>query len=932
MTLSLPLLSGLLALPLVSAAPLTGINVGSADLPRVDGWVAWTGETPDIIGDILFAKTWDEFAGDVPGVGVDFSLNLHVPPAGSPPNPHAAAQLELSIPLFPDQDTDGTYYSSIPDRLARGAAGDYDVHWRRLAEKLVARGLADVWLRPGWEMNIPDPLTQGYDNGGWLIGNSSVAKHQDFAAYWRRFHDAMMSVPGADFQWTFCLLAGIETMASAQQVLDHAYPGDAYVDFISSDVYDGSNYARYFRGNWQRFGESWLDQVSMPERDDRTWDELGHGIRRDTGLSGNFVTEIPSLDRFRQFARERGKPFMISEWGLRQVDRALPSLDQPGDPIDGGNDNPEFVANVANWVEENDVFAVVYFDFYLARQNPLYGESRTNYVDSALMNDHWHELSPGGSLHPSSQPSPRAAATYLTAFHGAPASGIPTVWKPEGRKADAPLHELAADGLTWVETGGPQGAGWAPLAGGGESFESTGPGSLLERAPLAEGGGSTYLCTAELRAPVAGAWAGLRFGVGQDGSGGYAFEALCGDDGLPELWRLRRNGAAVWFSEREPLLSRLEGRDWRTEAIPMAVRVKPGPGGTSRIEMFFGADTAGHFNDPSPLAIPAEHRFGVVADRAGAAAAELACYEYLVEEDFEDGAAENFTDGGWVERRLHYRADPTAGEKQALAGSASDRAYRLRAKVGMTRPGRGGLTLLHDAAGDAYRVELVCVDLPEAKDMLAEIQLKRVGGDPATLASWAPTGAYFLGGFNDLEVAAEPTPAGDLRLSVRFNELDVIEVIEPDAGDRAGRFGPWAASESDVSIDDFAALPISEIVTGGESYELWAARKFGTESDPEIIGAESDPDGDGLSNADERLTGTDPLDGGSAWRIRPGPGGIWQAGTLPGRRYRWEASDTLEEMSWLPVGGWISGDGLPLDAPIVVDRARRFYRLAADWE
>lgn len=883
-----------------------------------------------MIGDILFARTWEEFTGTVPGVGVDFALNLHVPPPGSPPNPRAGIQMELSIPLFPNQDTDGTYFSSIPDRLERGANGQYDNHWRALAETLVARGLGDAWLRPGWEMNIPDPLTQGWDNGKWLIGNSSVAKHQAYAAYWRRFHDAMMSVEGADFKWTFCLLAGIETMESVQRVLDHAYPGDAHVDFISADFYDNSNHARYFRGNWQRFGESWTAQVSRPERDDRTWEELAHGIRRTTGKDGAFLAEIPSLDHYRQFARERGKPFMISEWGLTQKDRALPSLDQPDDPIDGGNDNPEFIARVADWARANDVFALVYFDFYLSRQNPLYGESRANYVDHALMDGYWNLPAADRTLHPSIYPSPRSAAAYLTAFHAPPAGGIPPAWQTEGRPLNVSVFELETDGLTVREIGGPAGPGWSREQGGIHLSGSSS--SLLDAAPLERAGTTTLLAKAGVRAAAAGAWAGLRFFVPGTGAGGYAFEARCGPDGLPDRWRLRRNGVTVWISERAPILSRLENKDWRAEILPMAARVRPGPAGSNRIEMFFGADTAGHFIDPAPLPAPVNHHFGVVADRAGVRANGLALHEFLAEEDFEDGEAENFTDGGWIERRLHYRADPTPVEKQALAGWVTDRHYRVRARVGLTTPGAAGLTLLSDAGGGGYRVEWVAEDRPDGKSMLQRVLLRRLGPATAELASWSPASPVFLGAFQDLEAAAEAAPGGDLRLTVKWNTQEIINVVEPGQGGRTGRAGPWAAANSNASFDEFALISLEANEPGGETFAAWAARRLPGVTDPLLAGSGGDPDGDGFSNALEHLAGTNPLDPSSFWQLRRGNDGLWRAATLPGRLYRWQTSTTLAPGNWEPLGGWFAGQGGITTPPPAAAADRRFFRLLAAWE
>ncbi|MBU4461106.1 MAG: hypothetical protein KJ579_11095, partial [Verrucomicrobia bacterium] len=69
-----------------------------------------------------------------------------------------ARRLVLSIPLLAGPvdgtgPTQGTKDVGRPVSLEKGAAGDYNRHFRDLAENLVRYGLADVILRPAWEFN-----------------------------------------------------------------------------------------------------------------------------------------------------------------------------------------------------------------------------------------------------------------------------------------------------------------------------------------------------------------------------------------------------------------------------------------------------------------------------------------------------------------------------------------------------------------------------------------------------------------------------------------------------------------------------------------------------------------------------------------------------------------------------------------------------------
>ncbi|PWS40071.1 glycosyl hydrolase family 26, partial [Streptomyces sp. ZEA17I] len=152
----------------------------------------------------------------------------------------------------------------VPDarvrRLLRaGAAGDFDQHFTRLAERLVSLGVPDTVIVLGWEMNGTTYTHRcGPDPASWK-------------RYWQRIVAAMREVPGQEFRFDFTPSRGLDAVPWTD-----CYPGDDVVDIIGMDSYD------------QPPGRTFDDQVNDP-----------YGLQKHV-----------------DFAAERGKPISFPEWGL----------------------------------------------------------------------------------------------------------------------------------------------------------------------------------------------------------------------------------------------------------------------------------------------------------------------------------------------------------------------------------------------------------------------------------------------------------------------------------------------------------------------------------------------------------------------------------------------------------------------------------------
>jgi Glycosyl hydrolase family 26 len=264
-----------------SAAGL-GVYRGAAAPQAVGDFGSWLGRRPEYALDYFPGDTWVQI--ETP----DWWLNSW---AGTP------YTVEYSVPIIPQSG--GT--------LQEGAAGEYNRHFQKLAQTLLAHGQQNAILRLGWEFN-----GSWYK---WFAGNDPAA----FAAYWRQIVTTMRGVaPGLRFDW--CPTLGLANMTRVG--LQAAYPGSAYVDYIGTDVYD----------------QAWGPNNSIISDPAVRWN--------------TYATQTNGLNWVASFAASEGKPITIPEWGL--------AIRSDGH---GGGDNAYFIQRMHDWITSHNVAFQMYFEF-----------------------------------------------------------------------------------------------------------------------------------------------------------------------------------------------------------------------------------------------------------------------------------------------------------------------------------------------------------------------------------------------------------------------------------------------------------------------------------------------------------------------------------------------------------------------------------------
>lgn len=189
----------------------------------------------DIEGDVGFLEAWADWR-----------------------NADAKRMLVLNVPLQ-ERNEAGVPDEEVRELLRRGAAGEFDHHFRALAERLVALKIPDTVLVLGWEMN------------GVTYTHRCGPDPENWKKYWNRIVTTMRSVPGQKFRFEFTPNRGRDAVPWTT-----CYPGDDTVDIIGMDSYD------------QPRGMSFDEQVKEPY-----------------GLQAHV-----------DFAKAHGKPIAYPEWGL----------------------------------------------------------------------------------------------------------------------------------------------------------------------------------------------------------------------------------------------------------------------------------------------------------------------------------------------------------------------------------------------------------------------------------------------------------------------------------------------------------------------------------------------------------------------------------------------------------------------------------------
>lgn len=155
------------------------------------------------------------------------------------------------------------------DWRSRGAAGEYDAQFRKLATTLVAAGLGRSIIRLAHEAN-----------GTWFSHNigADAAQWKDWAAYWARVARILHQAPGAHFELDLSVSAGPRAIPLAKW-----YPGDDAVDIVGIDQYDIAPAAA---------------GIDQPAR----WTSQR--------------TQPGGIDSIRAFAAAHGKSLSFPEWGV----------------------------------------------------------------------------------------------------------------------------------------------------------------------------------------------------------------------------------------------------------------------------------------------------------------------------------------------------------------------------------------------------------------------------------------------------------------------------------------------------------------------------------------------------------------------------------------------------------------------------------------
>ncbi len=145
---------------------------------------------------------------------------------------------------------------------------------------------------------------------------------------------------------------------------------------------------------------------------------------------------------------------------------------------------------------------------------------------------------------------------------------------------------------------------------------------------------------------------------------------------------------------------------------------------------------------------------------------------------------------------------------------------------------------------------------------------------------------------------------------------------------------PATANAPGSDGTDIGAVEVQPATSQPISLEAWRALHFGELANSALAADETDADGDGASNFDEYLAGTDPRAAADVFRIlsatRTGNGFTLVVPGKAGRIYRLFRNDDLNPATWQPVpsatAGPLAEDGIVTLTDPAATSARAFYR------
>jgi hypothetical protein len=230
-------------------------------------------------------------------------------------------QMVIGIPMV-CQNSDSSHQNTLAQgntQYATTVGGvNLATNWAAIGANLVAAGFSNAVLRLGWEFD-----GNWYP---WAVANSTDAAN--FAAYWVNIVTTLRAVSGQNFK--FCWgPAGFAAITLSQAVVQDAYPGNSYVDYMTLDLYDWSWDGSIFSGG--NPGNTCTTAQS-------------------NSLFASFKTMTIGLNWLVTFANSKGKPFGLAE--------CAPTIRDDGH---GLGDDPTFVNNAHTWMIANGATVMYWF-------------------------------------------------------------------------------------------------------------------------------------------------------------------------------------------------------------------------------------------------------------------------------------------------------------------------------------------------------------------------------------------------------------------------------------------------------------------------------------------------------------------------------------------------------------------------------------------